>query len=368
MAMHFLRTAEYRDICRADIAKLSDLGIIHALAEVRWDSVDMQRCPDPSCESFKSHYWRQHRNQWRCRDCGRDFSVTSGTPFAYHKKSLRDILNGMFSFCVTANGISTIELAADLGMTDKSAWYLMGKLREVLVRTRPVDITDGIVQADGGWFGGKRRDANKHGSGLHTEQRETAIREKIEGAPSGRQRRKKHMMPGGKENARRRKRRRCVEVVRELHREPGKGARRTIVSVALSEHEKYMISFIRKYVPDGALIMTDESGAFTPLSNWYEHKCVVHSREYVNDEGTNDNQAESYFSRLRRAEYGVHHQYTPLHLFEYAQETAWREDCRRQSLKTKLIGLLKSTLTLGKANVYRGYWQGNRLKDEVLNC
>lgn len=52
--------------------------------------------------------------------------------------------------------------------------------------------------------------------------------------------------------------------------------------------------------------MTDESGAFTQLSTWCDHRTVVHSREYVADDGTSENQAESFFSRMRRAEYGVY--------------------------------------------------------------
>ncbi len=368
MAMHFLRSAQYRNFSRSDIEKLTDLQIIGLFAQIRWGSEDKQRCPNQSCESFRSHYWRKQRNQWRCRDCGRDFSVTSNTPFSHRKKSLRTIFNGIFGFCVTASGISAIEAGADLGMTDKSAWYFHSKVREVLLKTRPTDIGDQLVQVDGGWFGGKRRDANKHSAASHTEVRAETIKEKIEGAPSGRQRRKKQMKPGAAENAKRRLKRRCVLVIRELFAEKKAGARRTIVTIAMSENETDAVNFIRKYVPKTSTIWSDEGQAFASLTaHGYEHQQVMHSVEYVRVDGVNDNQAESYYCRLRRSEYGVHHQFTPLHLFEYSQEKAWREDCRRIPLKEKITDLLRRILATGKAKMYRGYYQGKRPKSEMLN-
>jgi hypothetical protein len=57
---------------------------------------------------------------------------------------------------------------------------------------------------------------------------------------------------------------------------------------------------------------------------------VNHSAEYVSDDGANVNQAESWFSRLRRAEYGIHHRISGGYLYQYANEMAWREDHRRE--------------------------------------
>lgn len=235
------------------------------------------------------------------------------------------------------------------------------------MRTRPLDIREGAtVQADGGYFCGKRRSINKHGAVHNRKEREQAVREKIEGAPSGRQRRARQMSATGKANIARRKKRRVVAVIRELFPEKGRGARRTVVDVFLSENSRDMTDLVRTFVPKGSTIMTDECPAYLDLSRDYDHRFVAHSAEWVNEEGTNDNQAESYFSRLRRAEYGVYHQFTPLHLLEYAQEHAWREDCRRMTLKDKTFGVLQAMLTLGKSIIYRGYWQGNRLKKETI--
>jgi len=362
-----LKSKKRKDIDIPTIAAMSDKEVHQTFAELRWGDAEMQACP--GCGSFRDHYWRESRQQWRCRDCGRDFSVTSGTPFAYHKKSLREILWAMFRFINNEAGVSTIEHGNDFGWWDKTSWYFQSKLREVLLRTRPLDIGDGVLQADGAFFGGKRRDANNHGRQKSSEARVEAIKIKIQNsAPTGRSRRRKQFAPGGKANAKRRENRRCVLVLTELHPEKGLGSRRTIVTVARFEHEEGAIPFVRKYAPEGATIMTDEGNAFNSLStHGYLHQTVAHAECYVTKTGVNNNQAESYNSRLRRSEYGVHHRYTPLHLMEYANEKAWRSDCRRLSLKTMLFELLASTLKVGKAVMYRGYYQGNRPCKELLH-
>lgn len=326
---------------------MTDEKLEETFCELRWGCTDKQRCP--KCDSFKSHYRRRTRSQFRCRDCGHDFSVTSGTPFAYHKKPLRAIFQAVYFFCVHAAGIATIPHGAILGMTDKSSWYAQFKIREALLRTRAVDIGEGVVQVDGGFFCGKLRDENVHGTAYGSSARDAAIKGKVEGdPPSRKQRRWKNMQPSGKKNEERKKNRRCVLVIREVFPEKGRGGRRTIVTVAPEEKDKWAIPFIKKYVPVGVTIMSDESFAFTPLTaHGYDHKTVKHKERYVGKDGTNDSQAESYFSRFRRSEYGVRHGFRPLHLFEYAQEIAWREDSRRISLKDKTLGLLTTMLTVG---------------------
>lgn len=74
---------------------------------------------------------------------------------------------------------------------------------------------------------------------------------------------------------------------------------------------------------------------------------MVQSKEFVGDDGTNDNHAESFFSRMRRAEYGVYHGFRPTYLIDYASEFAWRDDNRRKSTGELFRGLLGATLTRG---------------------
>lgn len=344
---------------------MSDEEIIKLMAKLRWGHDDKQVCP--SCGVLDSHYVRKARSQWRCkhRPCGRDFSVTSGTPFHGHKLPLRDIVSSIYTFVVHANGISAAMLCRELGCQWKTAWLLQCKLREVIIKYRPLEPMSGVTQMDGGHFGGKRRSVNKHGY-RNKETMNAAIAQKVEGPISTRNKRRMQFLPGAKANAERKKRRRVIIVLRELYPEKGRGASRTIVYVARTENEADAIAFAQQYVVPGSTIMTDESGAFTQLSRWYDHQSVQHSLEWVNDKGVNDNQAESYFSRLRRSEYGVYHGFRPEYLTDYANEMAWREDARRESMKEKFRGLLASVMTAGNSRWFSGYFQGNRRQAEIF--
>lgn len=167
-------------------------------------------------------------------------------------------------------------------------------------------------------------------------------------------------------NRRRRLKRRVVLVLREINPTPGMGARRTLVYIARSENELDAMKFARQYVERSTCVMTDEGVAFSPLSGWCKHLTVMHSREYVTKDGTSDNQAESFYSRMRRAEYGVHHGFRPLYLIDYAAEHGWREDNRRRSSYENFTALIKMALRNGYSRGFAGYFQGNRRLQEFL--
>jgi hypothetical protein len=121
-----------------------------------------------------------------------------------------------------------------------------------------------------------------------------------------------------------------------------------------------------RYVTAGAQVMTDENPAYNSYSARYQHYTVEHSKEFSTPEGVNENQAESYFSRLRRAEYGIYHGFRPEYLADYANEFAWREDVRRKTEGEKLRELLTWILAPGVSLWWRGYFQGNHRSVELL--
>jgi len=94
--------------------------------------------------------------------------------------------------------------------------------------------------------------------------------------------------------------------------------------------ESDAVPLMRAHVASGAIVHADESSAWERLHASYEVRRVNHSQEYKAEDGANVNQAESYFSRLRRAEIGQHHRISGHLLHQYADEAAWREDNRRR--------------------------------------
>jgi hypothetical protein len=84
---------------------------------------------------------------------------------------------------------------------------------------------------------------------------------------------------------------------------------------------------------------------------------VNHSTEYKAEDGANVNQAEAYFSRLRRAEMGIHHRISGKYLYQYANEMAWREDRRREQNGLHWRRVTGAALHHPKSEIWRGYWQ-----------
>jgi hypothetical protein len=94
-------------------------------------------------------------------------------------------------------------------------------------------------------------------------------------------------------------------------------------------------------------------------------KQVNHAEAYCDDEGVNENQAESFFNRLRKLFEHIR-KCAPKFLLHYANEIAWREDHRRQSFYYQFEMMLKCCLKTGQSKNWSKYWQGNRITEDCL--
>ena len=110
--------------------------------------------------------------------------------------------------------------------------------------------------------------------------------------------------------------------------------------------------------------MTDEHPAYGMFMAKYEHETVNHSIEFSTDEGVNNNQAESFFSRMRRMVVGQLHRITPKYMLDYVTEVGWREDVRRINTKGQVQALMSMTNS-SMSKWWRGYWQGKHRADEI---
>jgi hypothetical protein len=108
-----------------------------------------------------------------------------------------------------------------------------------------------------------------------------------------------------------------------------------------------------------AAVYADESNSWECLHAFYDVRRVNHSTEYKAEDGANVNQAESYFSRLRRAEIGQHHRISRHLLYQYANEAAWRENNRRKPNGTNWNSVIGVALVGRKSPVWTGYWHQN---------
>lgn len=359
MAQHFLKSAKVRDFTLWDASNLTEDEAFSLFCKYRWGTENTQICP--RCGVIDSHYVRKQRREWRCKHCKECFSATKGTPFQDRKISFKKLIMGIILFSQSSAGISLHLLARNLDVQIKTAQVLVGKIREaILIDRQSIELLAGTVHIDGGYFGGRPRNGRVRRKSQDKD-RESYVQAKIAGDPAAKKARNKI----SKQNYERRKNRRVVMVIRELHPEKGMGACKTIIAVSLSEDEKTAMILARSHIQPDTIIMSDENAAYNRFSTYFDHQTVEHAVEFSTIDGVSDNQAESYFSRLRQYARGIGKRIEPKYLADIATEMAWREDVRRWSEREKLENLLSACFKRGLSRWWRGYWQGYHREDEI---
>ena len=124
--------------------------------------------------------------------------------------------------------------------------------------------------------------------------------------------------------------------------------------------EDQSVPTIRARVASGTTVYADEAAGWDELHASYEMGRVNHSINFV-DEDCCTNQAESFFSRLRRAEIGTHHHISGRYLGSYAREMAWREDHRRVATGGQFLTVIAAAASHPVSRQWKGYWQSGRL-------
>ena len=164
MAQHFLLSKAAKTLTLAQVMRMTDAEAETAFRKVRWQDTDGEPvCP--KCGSLDGYECRRTSgaNRLRCSACRKDFSVTSGTLFASHKLPLRGYLAAIAIFCNEVKGKSALALSRDLGLSYKTAFVLLHKMREAMaeeLRGRTIGGEGKIAEIDGGHFGGYVRPAN----------------------------------------------------------------------------------------------------------------------------------------------------------------------------------------------------------------
>lgn len=295
---------------------MSDDEAFKAFAAIRFaENGGEAFCPACGC---CEPYFIATRRKWKCRACGKQFSATSGTIFASRKMAFVDLLAAVCIFVNAAKGISTLQLSRDLDCQYKTAFVLAHKLREAMALGNDGVNLDGVVEVDGAYFGGHVRQENRKED--RKDRRLTANRDAD---------------------------RRVVVVLRQR-------AGRTLPFVVRREAEG--VEIVRARVAPGSEIHADEATHWDGVEALYATNRINHS-EAFSANGACTNQAESYFSRLRRAVLGQHHHVSHQYLYQYANEMAWREDNRRADNKAQHVAVLGSALASPVSRQWKGYWQ-----------
>jgi transposase-like protein len=320
MSQHFLLSSKARTLSLAKALRLSDDEAFATFRDIRWaDTGGEPYCPKCGCDDL---YTITTRKLWKCKGCASQFSVTSGTIFASRKLPIRDILAAIAIFTNGAKGYAALQLSRDLDVQYKTAFVLSHKIREAIAAEQERAVIDTEAAVDGAYFGGYVKPANRKVDRID---------------------RRLAMHRTGK--------RQVVIVARELNGE-------TRTHIAKSEAEG--VAFVMSTVAPGVTVHADEASHWDALEARYLTKRINHSEAYSLD-GACTNMAESFFSRLRRAEIGTHHHIAGKFLSAYAAEMAWREDHRRTSNGEQYLAMTAAALAHPVSRQWKGYWQRNSL-------
>src|SRR5205809_13783 len=144
MPQHFLLTAAARTLTLASVARMSDEEAEAVFIRLRWsDNKGDAYCPHCGCTTVYEcrRATKGKALRWRCKACRKDFSITSGTLFAFHKMPLRSYLMAIAIFANEVKGKSMLALSRHLGTQYKTAFVLAHKIREAMaseVRQTPI--------------------------------------------------------------------------------------------------------------------------------------------------------------------------------------------------------------------------------------
>src|SRR5271155_2453305 len=165
MASHFLLSSAARTLTLASVVRMSDEEVERVFIRLRWvDNKGEAFCPHCGCPTVYMARRPNGAPRWRCKACRKDFSVTSGTLFAFHKMPLRSYLMAVAIFANEVKGKSMLALSRDLGTQYKTAYVLAHKMREAMaaeVRQTAIGGEGKRAEVDGGYFGGYVKPANR---------------------------------------------------------------------------------------------------------------------------------------------------------------------------------------------------------------
>lgn len=349
-----MRAKPVRGAARRDMARLiHDMSEDQAemlLAEYRFGSREYQCCP--KCGAWAQHYRRRTRRQWRCRyiQCAHTFSVTSGTAWDSRKLSYRQLLRFLVHVEASPKGTTLVATSVAAQMTEKCAYQNLMKVREAFMVHADHSPLTGTIHMDGAHVCGKFRRANRRVKKI-----EPASVLAIHGSATVK-RRLRAINPHSRDNQRRAANKRVLMCLTQASADGG--TERVVVGVCRSENARDVAVLAKRYIAPGARVFTDENPAYNELGTHFEHFVVNHSEEYCTPEGVSDNLAESFFSRVRRAQYGIHHGFRPSYMVFYGWEAAWRETYRRLPQGEKVKLMATSLLSSGYSHYWRGYHGG----------
>jgi transposase-like protein len=246
----------------------------------RWNGTPV--CPH--CNNGERVQVRKAHGYYRCLACKEDFTVRTGTIFERSHIPLDKWLYAMYLIATARKGISSLQISKELGITQKSAWFMLQRIREACGKGGMYEgPLSGIVEADETYLGG--REANKHADKRYGF-RATEGKAAVLGM-----------------------------------RQRGGDTRAVVIGNDTSANR--LGSEIRANVKAGSVVCTDDARVFNHIGP-YRHLTVNHSAKQYVDGMASTNGIESVWAVLKRGYYGIYHHFTVKHMQRYVDEFSFR--------------------------------------------
>jgi transposase-like protein len=271
------------------------LTCIQFFARLRWADGQAE-CP--RCQSKRVSFLST-RMLWKCLDCKKQFSIKVGTIFEDSPIGLDKWMCAMFLIANCKNGVSSYEIARDIKVTQKSAWFMLHRIRDAM-RTGTFAKLSGEVEVDETFIGGKARNMHK-----------AKRAEKITGT-------------GGADK----------EIVFGMVERDG----RVVTDHVSARTKKQLQPIIKERIEAAAAIFSDALKSYDGLENEYQHAVIDYAVEYVNG-NVHTNTIENFWSLLKRGLHGTYISVEPFHLFRYLDEQTFRYNERHVTDADRFVQL-----------------------------
>ena len=267
---------------------------VRTLSAIRWPD---GRVPCPACGCTENYYLAK-RLVWKCKGCARQFSIKVGTVLEDSPVKLSKWLPAIWLITNAKNGVSSYEIHRALGVTQKTAWFMLHRIR-LAMGSGTFEKLRGRVEVDETFIGGKNK--NKHLDKKITRGRGPVGKAIVVG----------FLERGGKAHAR----------------------------VAKNRRSQTLRGQLLDTVEVGSAVYTDENIGYRDIADIYNHEWVRHMDEWVRGE-VHTNGLENFWSLLKRGLKGTYVAVEPFHLFRYVDEQVFRFNARRGTDSERFAAVL----------------------------
>ncbi len=289
-----------------------------AIVETRWGKGKQQDIVCPYCGEH--HCASRKDGKFRCNKCKRNFTCKVGTIFEDSNLSLVKWFIAMYLISSHKKGISSYQLARDIKVTQKTAWYMLHKIRTLFAQDDSVAFS-GEIECDEVYIGGKEKWKHKSMRTPSTQGRSTKTKTPVFGLME-----RSYIINAKDEEE-------FMSYVHAMVVEKTDGAT--------------LLPIIEQFVAEGSTVFTDELNSYNKIASMgYTHKICNHSGlEFVTEDGmVYTNNIECFWSHFRRMITGCYHDVSDAHIQVYIDEAVYRWNTRKESQSKRFSGMFSKSI------------------------